>query len=256
MAVLTAIAAVLLVGYWGLMRFVPVPGYGVPTHGVGMLDPDGNLAAWMDRGVNAWTQRWLHTGSLYNTTRDPEGLLSTLPAIATTLLGCVTGLVLTDERLMERAKLRLFAACGVGGLLTGLTWGTSFPINKNLWTSSYVLFSAGWSLLLLAVCFWAVDMRRLNETRVGRLMVWPWLVFGSNAIFAFCFSNLVVEILLWIKVPAGGGGRVSAWLWVYLHGFARGGSTDGTSLEFALAFVALCFVPNFLLWRRKIFVKV
>jgi predicted acyltransferase len=260
---LLALVAVLLIGYWALLRFVPVPGYGVPMHAMPILDPDRNLAAWMDRGVNGWTQRWLHTGSLYNKTRDPEGLLSTLPAVATTLLGCVTGLVLMTERLAKNAKLRMFAGYGVGLLLLGLVWSRSFPINKNLWTSSYVLFSAGWSLLLLALCYWVVDMRKLNQTRVGGWMLWPWLVFGSNAIFAFCFSNLVVEILLWIKVRPGwavageaAAGRVSAWQWVYLHGFARAGSTRVTSLGFGLAFVAFCFLANWLLWRRKIFLKI
>ena len=89
---LVAITAALLVGYWALMRFVPVPGFGVPTHAMPILDPERNLAAWLDRGFNAFTRHWLHTGSLYNHTRDPEGLLSTLPAIATTLIGCLTGL--------------------------------------------------------------------------------------------------------------------------------------------------------------------
>lgn len=262
-SLLLAIVAALLVGYWALMRFVPVPGFGVPTHAMPILDPDRNLAAWLDRGVNAFTQRWLHTGSLYNRTRDPEGLLSTLPAVATTLMGAVTGLLLVSESLSKAAKLKLFAGYGFLLLLLGLAWSRSFPINKNLWTSSFVLFSAGWSLLLLGLCYWLVDVRRLNETAAGRRLLWPWLVFGSNAIFAFVFSNLMVEILLWIKVPGGAvvnpaapGSAISAWLWIYLHIFARQQSTEVTSLAFALAFVAFCFLPNWLLWRRKIFLKI
>ena len=88
---LAAITAALLIGYWALMRFVPVPGLGVPTRDFPSLDPVNNLAAWLDRGFNAFTRTWLHTGSLYNKTHDPEGLLSTLPATATTLIGCLTG---------------------------------------------------------------------------------------------------------------------------------------------------------------------
>ena len=92
----------------------------------------------------------------------------------------------------------------------------------------------------------------------------PWLVFGSNAITAFVLSNFLVELLLWIKVPAGSLGsipqtpakHISAWLWPYLHIFARNGSTQNTSLAFALAFTALCFLPNLILWRKKIFLKV
>jgi predicted acyltransferase len=269
---LLALTAVLLIGYWALMRFVPVPSFGVPTHAMPILDPARNLAAWLDRAVNAFTQRALHTGSLYNKNRDPEGLLSTLPAIATTLLGCVTGLCLLrvdsrDSRLefsITRAYfLNGLLACGVAALAAGLLWDRTFPINKNLWTSSYVLFAAGLSLLLLALCYWLIDIRRLNQTRAGRALLWPWLVFGSNAIFAFCFSNLLVEILLWIKAPAGAlvnptapGTPISAWLWLYLHLFARHHSTPLSSLAFALAFTALCFLPNWLLWRRKLFLKV
>jgi predicted acyltransferase len=152
---------------------------------------------------------------------------------------------------------------GAGCVLLGIVWNRSFPINKNLWTSSYVLFAAGLSLLLLALCYWLVDIRRLNQTRAGHAMLWPWLVFGSNAIFAFCFSNLMVEILLWIKVPTGSlvnaaapPTQISAWLWLYVHLFARQHSTEVTSLTFALAFVVVCFLPNWLLWRRKLFLKI
>jgi predicted acyltransferase len=260
--ILLAITVAPLVGYWALMRFVPVPGFGVPTHAMPILDPDRNLAAWLDRAVNALTQRFLHTGSLYNHTRDPEGLLSTLPAIATTLLGCVTGLLLIADTLPKLAKLKLFARYGLLLVLLGLLWNRTFPINKNLWTSSYVLFAAGLSLLLLALCYWLIDIRRLNQSRVGAALLWPWLVFGSNAIFAFCFSNLLVEILLWIKVTAALGkptapaAPISAWLWLYLHLFARHHSTELTSLAFALTFTALCFLPNWFLYRRKLFLKI
>ena len=152
---------------------------------------------------------------------------------------------------------------GLFSLTLSLLWSFSFPINKNLWTSSYVLFAAGLSLLLLALCYGLVDILRINETRVGRALLWPWLVFGSNAITAFVLSNFIVELLLWIKVPAGTlvnpaapGTPISAWLWTYKYIFARHSSTEITSLAFAAAFTALCFIPNWLLWRRKIFVKI
>ena len=136
-------------------------------------------------------------------------------------------------------------------------------INKNLWTSSYVLFSAGWSLLLLALCYWLIDIRHMNDKPAGKALLRPWLVFGSNAITAFVLSNFFVELALWIKVPAGAlvnpavpDTRISSWLWVYRHIFARHDSTQIASLAFALAFTALCFLPNWLLWRRKIFLKI
>ncbi len=261
--ILLAIVVALLAGYWALMRFVPVPGFGVPTHAMPILDPDRNLAAWLDRAVNAFTQRWLHTGLLYNHTRDPEGLLSTHPAIATTLLGAVTGIFLVSDKLSRGAKALLFLRYGVLFAALGLAWNRTFPINKNLWTSSYVLFSAGLSLLLLALFYWLIDIRRANERRAGKALLWPWLVFGSNAITAFALSNFIVELMLWIKVPAGAlvnaanpSARISAWFWSYRHLFARHASTNVTSLLFAVAFTVLCFIPNWLLWRKKMFLKI
>ena len=270
---LAAIAAGLLVGYWAMMRFVPVPGFGVPTHAMPILDPERNLAAWIDRGFTAFTQRTIHVGSLYNHTHDPEGLLSTLPAIATTLIGAAAGLWIrrvggTKQSCVFGSKPRArclsgLVVAGIGGLAAGLAWSRWFPINKNLWTSSYVLYAAGWSLVLLALCYWLIDMRRMNERPAGRGLLWPWLVFGSNAITAYVLSNFLVETMLWIKVPAGGvinpdapAGPISAWLWVYQHGFAHGQSSEVTSLAYALAFTAVCFVPNWVLWRRKIFLKI
>jgi predicted acyltransferase len=289
---LLAIAAALLVGYWALMRFVPVPGIGVPTHAMPILDPDRNLAAWLDRAFNAFTQRWLHTGRLYRHTSDPEGILSTLPAIATTLIGCLTGRWLRRARTATEpgvstepgapskaasspwvgsiaAKisavqiLRVLLLAGLVSLALGLLWSFSFPLNKNLWTSSYVLFSAGCSLLLLALCYWLIDIRRLHDKPLGKALIFPWLVFGSNAIFAFVFSNTLVEIMLWIKVPAGAlinpgnpAQRITAWFWTYRHLFARHDSTCVTSVAFALAFTAVCFLPNWLLWRKKFFLKI
>ena len=289
---LVAITATLLIGYWILMRFVPVPGFGVPTRDIPLLDPDHNLAAWLDRIVNAFTQRWFHTGRLYETTRDPEGLLSTLPAIATTLIGALAALRLRrvqqpDPTAKARRRksrhtesssesqqaggagispaycLSGLASAGVLSLTIGFLWNVYFPINKNLWTSSYVLFAAGWSLLLLSLFYWLIDIRHLNETKAGKWLLFPWLVFGSNAITAFVLSNFLVELMLWIKVPAGAlvnpahpAARISAWLWTYRHLFARHESTEITSLAFALAFVALLFLPNLVLWRKRIFLKI
>jgi predicted acyltransferase len=266
---LVAITASLLIGYWILMRFVPVPGLGTPTHDFPILDPDRNLTAWLDRAISAFTQRTIHTGTLYEHTRDPEGLLSTLPAIATTLIGALTGLWL--RRVETRNQYRISSSITPARCLSGLigwaqlsviaaiAWNLSFPINKNLWTSSYVLFSASGSLLTLALCYWLIDMRRLNDTPTGKALLWPWLVFGSNAITAFVMSNLVVKIMLWIKVSdslSATGKPVTAWLWTYRHLFARHGSTNVTSLIFAIAVVAVCFLPNWYLWRKRIFLKI
>ena len=314
---LLAISAALLVGYWAIMRFVPVPGFGVPTHHIPLLDPDRNLAAWLDRGVNAFLQRTLHTGRLYEHTRDPEGLLSTLPALVTTILGSITALWLrrsttmpassetspnatgapqnrvlhppqphregcgieqssTAPALIEAAApleatsdstqlrsltelqtLRGLLIAAVLCLAAGRLWDLTFPINKNLWTSSYVFFAAGCSLLGLALCYWLIDILHLqHRSHTGRALLWPWLVFGSNAITAYAMSNVFVKLFALIKVHDSWNPdptrQTTAWHWIYQHIFARGHSTENTSL----AFVALCFLPNLLLWRKRIFLKV
>jgi predicted acyltransferase len=295
---LLAIAAALLIGYWALMRFVPVPGFGIPAHDIPFLDPNRNLAAWLDRHVVDLLQRTLHTGRLYNQTRDPEGVLSTVPAVATTLLGAVTALWLrrvanpaatrdidTPKGTTKDASSRPersgvegpphFARattaitpmqCLVGLLVAGLVsvaagllWNIWFPINKNLWTSSYVLLAAGLALVALAALYWLIDIRHFNETKAGKWLTFPWLVFGSNAIVAYCVSELLVINLTWIKIPhsiGSNGQPVSAWFWAYHNLFAVSGSTNVTSLAFAIAFVAICFIPNWLLYRNRIFVKI
>jgi len=260
---LAAIAVAILVGYWLLLRFVPIPGLGVPVRDFPILDPERNLTAWIDRGVTAWTQRWLHTGRLYEQTRDPEGLLSTIPAVASTLLGVLAALHLRVPHSLPRggvSKLRrgipVFAA-GLISLALGTLWNPSFPINKNLWTSSYVLFAGGWSLLLLAVFFWLLDVKRIQQrSRTARALLWPLLVYGSNAITAYVVSEFVVDSLYMLKLPDASGPARTAWGWIYFTFFARHGSTENTSLAFGLAFVAFCFLPNWLLWRRKIFLRV
>jgi predicted acyltransferase len=254
-AVLATICAALLVGYWALLRFVPVPGFGVPTHAMPFLDPERNLVSWIDRGFSSFTLHWLHTGVLYRQTRDPEGLLSTLPAIATTLLGSLAALFLRSER-TAAAKRNGLALAGVAGIAAGAVWNLSFPVNKNLWTSSYVLVAAGCAALGLTLCYWLIDMERLQERGwVGRALVWPWLVFGSNAIVVYAMSDLVVDLANVLKV-ADHGRVVTGWHWMYEHGFARGHSNELTSVAFAIFIVLVCFLPNWLLWRRRIFVKV
>jgi predicted acyltransferase len=253
---LATITAALLIGYWVLIRFVPVPGFGVPTRDIPLLDQTGNLAAWLDRHISAFTLRTINMGRLYQTTRDPEGLLSTLPAIATTLLGSITAVFMRSPNYTQSIKRNTFAISGIIFVVAGKLWSRTFPINKNLWTSSYVLLAAGISLLGLALFYWLLDMLRVQDkSRLAKAALWPWLVFGSNAIAAFVFSELFVETMLWIKVP-NDGKTITAWNWVYLHVFSHGHSSELTSVAFALAFVVLCFLPNWFLWHKRIFLKI
>jgi len=233
----TRIAAVaaLLFGYWALMTLVPVPGYGA-----GHLDQDGNLAAYIDRALMG--------GHLWKPTWDPEGLLSTLPAIATTLLGGFAGQWLRSSASHVR-KLSGLLATGAVGLALGELWNLWFPINKNLWTSSYVVFTGGFACILLALCYWLIEVRQWKQ------WAHPFVVFGKNAIAAFVFSVLLAKILLVWKVTDAGK-RTSLWTFLYQHIFAPLGSPRFTSLLFALTFVLICWAAMFVLYRRKIFFKI
>ncbi len=265
---LLGMVAVLLVGYWVLLRWVPVPGAGMPVRDVPLLDPDMNLTSWMDRGVVAWTQHWLHTGALYKKTHDPEGLLSTLPAVASVLLGAVTGLwmrrkknelpaITTGPRSgWNRWKpVGVLAITGAACAAAGIVWGHWFPINKNLWTSSYVLLSAGLASLALAGLSVLMDGRAQPWPRWLRWSTWPWLVFGSNAIAAFTISVVIVKGMLYFKAADADGYLHSYWEIAYEHFYARHGSNEWTSLAFGLSFVVVCFLPVWWMWRKKWFWK-
>ncbi len=145
-AILMSAAVFLTLAYWLVMHHVPVPG-GV----AGDLSPEGNLGAYIDRALMG--------GHLGRARWDPEGLLSTVPAVATTLFGVVCGLCLASGERPTR-KVQQIAAAGAGGVIGGLMWGVVFPINKSLWSSSFAVFGAGAASLLIALCYWAIDVRR------------------------------------------------------------------------------------------------
>lgn len=230
-----------LVGYWVLMRFVPVPGAGVPGVDIPLLHPNNNLVAWLDRK--------LMTGHLYEGVRDPEGLLSTLPAIGTCLLGVVTGEWIREFRDTGMRFVRRLLLVGALLVVLGETWGVFFPINKKLWTSSYVLLVGGLAMIALAISYWVLDVRGWK----GRWTT-PALVFGTNAIVAYSFSELIA--IIGFSYPMTYGDKRAPWQeFLYSALFARMSPAWG-SLAFSLLFVLLCFVPVWVLWRRKIFVKV
>ncbi len=255
---LVIITGLLLVGYWILIRFIPIPGVGIPTHEIPLLDHDQNLVAWLDRHVVAFTQHYLHTGRLYEKVRDPEGLLSSLPAVGTTILGILTGLCLRRTDNSAVAKCNGLVAGGTLSLALGYIWAIWLPINKKLWTSSYVLVAAGWALLALAAIYWLLDVKQahLKSKLVGAL-IWPFQVFGSNAIAAYTVSVVFIKLMILIHVGTQPNGRPLTLLgWVYNRLFAFHGSTPWTSHGFAVAFTLLCFLPIWCLWRRKIFLKI
>ena len=239
------IAVAALVAYWALMRFVSVPGYGIPTHDIPLLDRDANLAAWIDRAI-------FPASHLYERTRDPEGLLSTLPALATALFGMLTGEWLrTSRTVMEKAKG--IAIAGVSGLLLGGLWNFWFPVNKKLWTSSYVLYAAGWSLLLLALSMCVVEMR---ERKVG-VKTEPWwytmlLVFGMNAIASYVLSELLAGAIDSIHLASGM--NLGRWIDNEIVGVIPNAAF--ASLIFSVLYTAICWVPMWAMYRRKVFLKI
>ena len=254
------IVVAILVGYWWLLRYAKVPGAGHPGVDFPFMDPMWNMTAWVDRSVSACTLKWMHTGTLYQKTRDPEGLLSTLPAVATVLIGALVGKIMLrpewDEGKRERRSMRNgMIVFGVLMFVGGSLWGRWFPVNKNLWTSSYVLVMAGIATTLLALLNWLVDGREQPWPWWMRVSTWPWFVFGSNAIAAFTVSVVFVKAAIFFKIADEDGDKHSLWALAYQNGFARHGSNEWTSLAFAASFVVVCFVPVWLLWRKRIFLR-
>lgn len=240
-----ALVVAALVGYWIVMRFVPVPGYGVPVHDVPLLDRDANLTAWLDRQI-------FSAPHLYERTRDPEGLLSTLPAVATALLGLLTGIWLRTPRTLA-VKCIGIATAGLSGVLLGGLWNLSFPINKKLWTSSYVLFAGGLSLLLLALCLLIVDLREKSPTKPDHSrFLTLFFVFGTNAISAYVFSELLQSTLNSIH------SRQNQNLQRVLYQSILHVVSDQAfaSLLYSLGFVAICWLFISVLYRRRIFIRV
>lgn len=239
------IVAVLLLGYWALMTLVPVPDTGVP--GAAVLDkPDQLLSAWLDRTVLGVDHLW--AGSK---TWDPEGLLSTVPAIGTMMLGTFAGRWIGEtQRPLPERLVALFA---VGALLmvAGSMWGWVFPINKSLWTSSYVVFTGGMAAVTLGTCLWLIDVCGL------RRWTFPFVVYGMNPMLAFLGSGLMARLIVSVlTVDAGGGTRVSVQGLLFNRFYASWLPPREASFAYALSFVAVWFVILWAAWKRGLVLKV
>ncbi len=236
---LTAAVACLL-GYWVLIRWVPVPGFGMPGRDFPFLDRYMNLDSVIDRK--------LFPNRLDEGVFDPEGLLSTISALATCLLGVLTGLWLrTEKRMMTKAAGML--AASIAGLALGSLWGIWFPINKRMWTSSYVLYAAGWTLLALAICYFVIEIKKS-----GGAWTYPWKVFGANALFSYALSELLATTLGSIQFVRNGQDVPLSEL-IYLKVFSPIVNPSFGSLLYSLCFVLVCFVPALVLYRKRIFIK-
>lgn len=228
------VAAGLLVVYWMLMSFVPVPGVGEAN-----LEPETNLAAWFDR--------LFLTGHMWGITKtwDPEGFLSTLPAIVTGLLGMFAGSHLFKNEDKQKALTELFVAGNIL-IVVSLAWDMTFPINKSLWTSSFVLYTGGIAINFFAVLYWLLDVRKYRSK-----VLFPMEVFGSNAITVYTFAGVLANTIALISL-----GEQSLQGMVFNNLTALTGNPHLASLIYALGFVAICYVPIWVLYRRNIFIKV
>jgi predicted acyltransferase len=244
-----AIIASLLVGYWVVMTVLPVPGEG--TIGALLLnEPTRTMAAWVDRTVLDWS-RWGMGNHLWGSsvTWDPEGVLSTVPAICTAMFGNLAGRWIGERRPLAE-RLAGMSAVGSIGMMVGLMWNWVFPINKSLWTSSYTLFCAGIASLSLATVMWVVDYQKIR--RGTKLFV----VYGVNPIVAFVGSAVMARCIYSIFKVTYEGKRIPLQEGIYRTLFASWLSPINASLAFAIAFVLLWYGILALLHRRGIVLKV
>lgn len=231
------ISAFILVAYWIALTVIPVPSYGA-----GNLTPEGNLAAYLDRILLGQNHLW-KKGPY-----DPEGLFSTLPAIATVLGGYLTGNWLRQRPIRPYVSYSL-AVFGISSLVIGYIWAELFPLNKSLWTSSFVVVTVGWSLLLFALCY------EITEIRKKKQWGFPFEIMGLNAIFLFVASGFVARILNLIKVGTGTDAPTLK-TWIYETLFQSWlGSING-SFVYAVITVLFWGLIAYVMYRQKWFLKV
>jgi predicted acyltransferase len=238
-------AGLLLVSYWLVMMYVPIPGHGIPDL---TQDPkivqEWNFASYVDRLLIP--KEHLHAS--FKNLGDPEGLFSTIPAVVSVLAGYFAGDWIRKKPVESRTTIGLILA-GVGCLIVGWLWGLNFPINKKLWTSSYVVFTTGWALGLLAICYELIEVRRI------RSWAKPFEVMGLNAIAIFVASVLMIKIL--VKTTIGSGEKApSTFNWIYENLFVTWAGKLNGSMFFGIATVLLWLVVAYIMYSRRWFVKV
>lgn len=223
-------AALILVGYWLIMTLIPVPGIGEAN-----LEPGKNLAAWIDS--------ILLPGRMWQGTWDPEGILSTLPAIGTGITGMLAGILILSNQTLERKIVWLFVL-GFFSFVLGSIWDWFFPINKNLWTSSFVLYTSGAAALTLASSMFIVDVLQIKSwTRMGR-------IFGANAISVYVFAGMLPALLSHVQIA---GYSFNSF---FMKILTNAGLEDKlASLLYAITFVLICYIPAYVLYKKKIFIK-
>jgi predicted acyltransferase len=224
-----------LAGYWAALTFVPVTGAGA-----GMLTPEGNLASFIDRALLG--------RHLLTRFSDPEGLLSTLPAIATAMCGVFAGNWLKEQRPPHHSAWLI--AAGLAAMIAGLAWGRVFPINKNLWTSSFALFSAGLAAQALALCHWLVDVKG------WRAWSRPLMAYGRNPLAAYFLSVGFDSLLTRVNAASAGSLKGIIYRSTFQSWLRPCCGAEGASLGYAIAYVALLGVILGEMYRRRIFIRI
>ncbi len=230
----------ILIAYWALMTLVPVPGVGYAN-----LEKETNLGAWLDRTLLTEAHLWRSAK-----TWDPEGILSTLPAIATGLFGALVGTWLKRKDREESVKISWMFSIGVLAVIVGLIWDLCFPINKALWTSSFVLYAGGLATIGLALCYWLIDVQRYKKGTK------PFVVYGVNAITVFFLSGLIPRILTMIKVNMPDGTIVNSREWMYETFLSPYLSPINASLAGAVTFILIWLGILWWMYNKKIIIKV
>ena len=266
----TIIGPALLIIYWLLMTVIPVPGCETAT----IDDQACNLAAWLDRTILTEAHIWRSSRVF-----DPEGILSTIPAIVTTISGVLTGTWLRSEPRASAGgpfvdstatrtnvepvqtnwstanaagtdkALGLFFA-GTVLLAVGWSWSLVFPLNKSLWTSSYTVYTSGLALLTLGFCYFVIDVK--GYKRWSR----PFVIFGVNALALFVFSGIMARLMGMIRLTGPTGREISLQQWVFTNIYLSIWSPVNASLAYAVSFILFWLFLMWLLYRRRIFIKV
>ena len=252
------VGGALLLVYWLLMSAIPVPGCEVTS----INDKACNLAAYLDRTILTESHLW-RSAKVY----DPEGILSTIPAIVTTISGVLAGtwLLKSDEGQVTSDKFDLSSLAthhsslnkasgmfffGTALLALGWSWSLVFPINKPLWTSSYVLYTSGLALLTLASCYWLIDIK--GYTRWTK----PFVIFGVNALTLFVFSGILARLLGMIRVTGPEGKEIALQSWIFTNVFLPFAEPINASLAYAVSYILLWLFLMWLLYRKQVYIKV
>lgn len=223
-------AAGILILYWIVMMTIPTPGIGEV-----IFEPGKNIAAWVD-------SKYL-PGKMWQGTWDPEGILSTFPAIVSCITGMLAGTLLKTN-IAENMKINYLMSFGIASSIVGFFIGLFFPINENIWTSSFVLVTSGFACLLLGAMYFRIDILKRPQGS------WPGVVFGSNAIAAYVLAEILA--LLFYELKIGGQSlndyAVSALIQLSFPG-------ELASMIYAFCFVCINFIPVYFLYKKKIFIK-